>query len=78
MKGASHRARVLAAVDRHLVRRCPPGFYPANELHKHVVMAGLEFACLACGAEAKTPMLPSQPGYNDAVEAWLSEHRRCA
>lgn len=75
----NHRARVVAAVERHLARRCPPGFWPACELYKHVVMAGSSLACLACGAEGKTGVLPRDvSAYNGAVETFLQEHRTCA
>ena len=74
---SGHRARVVAAVERHLARRSPAGFFPVNALAPWVTMAGSGLHCAHCGAEARAP-LPRAPGYGEAVERFLSLHRDCA
>ncbi len=61
------------------LRRCPPGYYPANELHPHVTMAGSVLVCLACGAEGHTGTSSrvDLARYNRDVEAFVAEHRGC-
>lgn len=57
--------------------KAPAGFYPANQLIQHVVMAGCEIRCLACGAVGRLP-LPRAADYGRQVENHLGRHRLCA
>jgi len=72
----THRARVVAAVEKHLARQAPAGHWPLNQLYTWVVVAGSSLACTHCGVTGKAP-LPSSGGYNAACELFLEQHRNC-
>ncbi len=60
--------------------RAPAGFYPAhpaNELYKHVVMAGCVIVCLACRAEGRLPSPRDVHAYDRDVEAFILKHKAC-
>lgn len=73
----SHRARVVAAVERFSRRRSPAGFWPIDVRHPHVTVAGSSLHCAGCGEEGRAP-LPRAGGYTAIVESFLAAHRRCA
>ncbi len=72
----SHRARVVAAVERHLARHAPAGHWPIDERWPFVRVAGSSLYCLRCNAAGRAP-LPKESGYTEAVEAFLLEHKGC-
>lgn len=57
--------------------RPPAGFYPANLLVGHVVMAGCSIVCTACGHEGRLPF-PKDASYSAVVDEYLERHRLCA
>jgi hypothetical protein len=58
--------------------RPPAGYYVANSLVVHVVMAGCSIVCLACQSEEGRLPLPRDPKYSSAVDEYLERHRLCA
>jgi hypothetical protein len=56
--------------------KAPAGYYPANQLFQHVVMAGCSIVCMACGADGRLP-LPRDDSYSRSVEDFIEQHRLC-
>lgn len=80
MTPAEHRARVVAAVERHAARigRGPAGYFALTAQHPHVVGAGASLACLVCGATETAPIPRLHPGaYSQACERWIGKHKDC-
>lgn len=74
----THRARVMAAVERHLAGRSLAGHWPIDARYPWASVAGCSLHCSACGATGAAPLpRAGEAVYNAALAAWLQRHRDC-
>ncbi len=74
---SDHRARTVAAVERHLDRTLP-GHYAIDIRFGWATVAGCSLFCGRCLATGRAPVPKADlAAYNAALGEWLAAHREC-